>query len=164
VRIISAYGKRQGLSSNVRRRPPRPSFLGSAFAAYRQCTLFFAGVAVRVAVQASAVKQRLMLRGEGHCPFPAIPCHLIGSLREKMTGSHVIYAIGFPSVCCVQHTPLAFIILGRDHLDFCMISVSAFIINSKLSRQNWGNLMLQLSQIKRVLLASLPVARYGGGN
>jgi hypothetical protein len=60
----SAYGKRSSVSANVRRCPPRASLLDSAFAAYRQCTLFFAGVAVRVAVQASAVKQRLMLSGK----------------------------------------------------------------------------------------------------
>jgi hypothetical protein len=51
----SAYGKRSGLFAGVLRRPPRASFLGSAFAAYRQYSLFFAGVAVRVAVQANAV-------------------------------------------------------------------------------------------------------------
>ncbi len=73
--------------------------------------LFFAGVAVRVAVQANAVKQRLMLIGKEHYPFPTIPCLVIGSSREKMPGSRVICAIGFPLVSRVQHT-LAFIILG----------------------------------------------------
>ena len=52
----SAYGKRSGRSAFVRRRPQRASFLGSVFAAYRQCSQFFAGVAVRIAVQASGVQ------------------------------------------------------------------------------------------------------------
>ena len=51
----SAYGKRLGLFASVRRRPHRAQFLDLAFAAYRQCLLFFVGVAVRVAIQAIAV-------------------------------------------------------------------------------------------------------------
>jgi hypothetical protein len=51
----SAYGKRLTGFGAVRRRPQRAQFLGLAFAAHRQCLLFFVGVAVRVAVQANAV-------------------------------------------------------------------------------------------------------------
>ena len=122
MRIISAYGKRLDLFAAVRRRPPRASFLGSVFAAYRQCSLFFAGVAVRVAVQASAVKQRMMLLEQEHYPFPTIPCLVMGSSCEIMPGSRAISAIGFTVVSRVQHT-VAFLHLGRDHVDFCMIGV-----------------------------------------
>jgi hypothetical protein len=59
----SAYGKRLGGSAAVRRHPPRPSFLDLAFAAHRQCTLFFVGVAVRVAVQSNGFFKAL--RGFG---------------------------------------------------------------------------------------------------
>ncbi len=62
-RANSAYGKRLGRSAGVRRRPPRASYLDLAFAGYRQRTLLFVGVAVWVAVQASAVQQRLILLG-----------------------------------------------------------------------------------------------------
>ena len=84
--------------------------------------LFIAGVAVRVAVQANAVQQRLLLSGKEYYPFPTIPCLMRGSSREKMPRSPVICAIGFPLVSRVQHT-FAFTILGRGLLDFCMISI-----------------------------------------
>jgi hypothetical protein len=47
----SAYGKRSGGFASVRRRPLRPSFLGSEFAAYRQWSQFFSGVAVHISVE-----------------------------------------------------------------------------------------------------------------
>ena len=51
--LNSAYGIRLGLSAGVRRCAPRASFLGSLFTAYRRFTPVFAGVAVRIAVQAN---------------------------------------------------------------------------------------------------------------
>ncbi len=137
----SAYGKRSGGFANVRRRPQRASFLDPVFAVYRQRTLLFAGVAVRVAVQASAVQQRLMLLGKEHSPFPTIPCLMRGSSCEKVPGARAICAIGFPFVSCVQHT-LAFSILGRDHVDFCMIRVLCLqnVSSTFIPPQNWGNL------------------------
>src|SRR6266480_1838748 len=49
-----AYGIRLGLFAGVRTCPPRASFLVSLFTADRSVLLIFAGVAVRVAVQASS--------------------------------------------------------------------------------------------------------------
>ena len=60
----SAYGKRLGGFACVRRRSRNPLFLGSAFALYRQLLLFFAGVAVRVAVHSNgffSLQERLLL-------------------------------------------------------------------------------------------------------
>jgi len=70
-------------SASVRCRPSRASFLGLAFAAYRQCMLFFAGVAVRVAVQASALQQRVVHGGKEHYPLPTIPPLIRGSSSHK---------------------------------------------------------------------------------
>ncbi len=64
----------------------------------------------------------MILSGKEHYPCQAIPFLMIGSSREKMPGSRVICASGFPLVSRVQHT-LAFTLLGRGHVDFCMISV-----------------------------------------
>jgi hypothetical protein len=82
-RANSAYGKRLSMFVGVRSRPPRASFLDPAFTVHRRCWLFFASVAVRFAVQASAVEQRVLHGGKEHYPFPTIPCLIRGSSSHK---------------------------------------------------------------------------------
>jgi hypothetical protein len=98
----SAYGKRSGGFADVRRRPQRPSFLGSAFAAYRQCLLFFVGVAVRVAVQASALQQRLLRSPEGAISMPvnSFPHERMHAARKGLVHVWSMQAVFHRSAVC----------------------------------------------------------------
>ena len=90
----------------------------------------FAGVAVRVAVQASAVQQRLMLLGKEYYPSQPIPCVIDGpSCRKAQFTSDVCNRL---SADLGELHYIALTLLHRGLLDFLhdpFLPLSGYILN-----------------------------------